>query len=320
MSGADEFALIRRHFAPLAGDPAARGLLDDAALLPTTGAPLVLTTDSIVEAVHFLPDDPIATVAQKALRVNLSDLAAKGAEPVGYLLTLFWPDARPAAEIEAFAAGLAADQARFGLALLGGDTVATPGPLCVTITAIGRPLGRAPDRRDGEAGDQLWVSGPIGDGRLGLEAARGALSQASPADAAWLCARYRTPEPRLDLAGVVARWASASMDVSDGLLADAAKLAEASGLGVVIERAAVPVSGPAARVLAGGGWSALDLLSGGDDYQILLSAPAAAAPALEAAGFTRIGALTAAPGLVLREPDGTNAPVPTAGFTHRLGR
>ena len=158
MAGADEFETIRALFAPLATSPEARGLLDDAAVLRPSGR-LVLTTDAIVEGVHFLPSDPVESVARKALRVNLSDLAAKAADPVGYLLTLCWPRTRPAAELAAFAAGLAQDQAQFGITLLGGDTVSTPGPLTVAVTAVGAaPEGAAtPDRRAGRPGQDLWL-------------------------------------------------------------------------------------------------------------------------------------------------------------------
>jgi len=324
MSGADEFEVIRRWFAPLAAAPGARELLDDVAVFEPDG-PLALTTDAIVEGVHFLPSDPMQTVAQKALRVNLSDLAAKAARPVGYLLTLFWPNERPAAEIARFAEGLAADQARFGLGLLGGDTVATPGPLSVAITAFGSLEGaRAPDRRFGTAGQDLWVSGEIGDGWLGLQAALGRLDWPDAALAQPL-ARYRTPEPRLQLAELLRAEASAAMDLSDGLIADASKLAQASGVGAELWLDQLPLSAAGARYLAAAPDGRAQLACGGDDYEILFSADPAARPRLERwsgqAGLrlTRIGRLDAAPGVRVLE-DGRAIATPCAGFAHRLGR
>lgn len=324
MSGVDEFEVIRRLFAPLAAAPGARELLDDAAVIETPG-PLVVTTDAIVEGVHFLPSDPIESVAQKALRVNLSDLAAKAARPVGYLLTLFWPNERPALEIGRFTEGLAADQARFGLGLLGGDTVSTPGPLSVSVTAFGSLDGaRAPDRRFGRAGQDLWVSGVIGDGWLGLQAAlgRSTLSQVLQ-DAA--LKRYRLPEPRLGLQQLLRTYASAAMDLSDGLLADAAKLAHASGLGAEIWLEAVPVSACGAAYLEAEPEGRGQLAAGGDDYEILFSADSAHRAMLDEvaltgqAALTRIGRLRPEPGLTVLGSGGV-IEVRGVGFAHRLGR
>jgi thiamine-monophosphate kinase len=312
VSGADEFALIARHFAPLAKNAAARGLLDDAALLDA----LVITADAIVEGVHFLPDDPIDTVAQKALRVNLSDIAAKGAAPVGYLLTLQWPDTRPAGEIAAFAEGLARDQATFGVKLLGGDTTRTPGPLTISVTMLGRPLGATPSRGGARAGDDLWVTGTIGDGVLGLAALRGEIG----ADAR-LVERYRRPSPRTSFAAVIARFATASLDVSDGLLGDAAKLADASGVRAVIDPQMIPLSAPAGawRDAQGDGEAALTrLATGGDDYEILFAAaPASRAPIEEAAAeiglrVTCIGRLEAGAGV-------DAGALAVGGHVHRIG-
>lgn len=320
MSGGDEFALIAKHFAPLARDPAARGLIDDVALLQMPGA-AVLTADTIVEGVHFLPDDPIDTVAQKALRVNISDIAAKGAAPAHYLLTLQWPKNRPVEEIARFAEGLARDQEVFGCTLLGGDTTSTPGPLAVSVTMLGRPLGvSTPSRGGARAGDDIWVTGAIGDGVLGLKA----LTESLALDAAHtdeLVARYQTPTPRVALAATVATFASASMDVSDGLLGDAAKIAAASGVRLVIEPDRVPLSA------AGAAWLSAQahrdaaralLFNGGDDYEILFTAAVAKrARLIEAADdagvrLTRIGAAAAGQGV---EAGG----LPVGGHVHRLG-
>lgn len=315
MSAADEFAIIARHFAPLATAPGARGLLDDAGVVkPAAG--LVVTTDAIVEGVHFLADDPLDTVAQKALRVNLSDLAAKGAQPVHYLLTLAWPVGRDPAAIATFAAGLAADQAAFGCSLLGGDTVSTPGPLLVSITAFGAPLRPDPPSRAGaKPGDDVWVSGPIGDGALGLKAARGAGAAVDPAIRAALAARYRTPTPRLDLAALVAEAATASMDVSDGLFGDAAKIAAASGVQIAIEANAIPRSPAALAWLAVFPQDAA-CLADGDDYELLFTAPPSARARMAAfadRGVTRIGAVASGGGVVC---DGAPA---GGGYRHKIG-
>lgn len=273
MSGADkpgEFETITRLLRPLATDPAARGLLDDAAVLtPPPGRDLVLTHDTLVEGVHFLPSDPPETVAQKLLRVNLSDLAAKGAEPFGYLLSTAWSSRCDWTFRAAFARGLAVDQARFGLSLLGGDTVVTPGPLTVGATLLGwMEPGRGPARADARQGDLLYVTGPIGDGRLGLMAARGDL------DAPALLEHYRRPQPRLDKLDAIRGLARASADVSDGLIADAGRIAQASGTGVRIDLEAMPLSPDAQAWLARQPdevEARLTLATGGDDYQLLLA-------------------------------------------------
>lgn len=320
MSDGDEFALIAKHFAPLARDPAARGLIDDAALLNMQGA-AVITTDAIVEGVHFLPNDPIEMIAQKALRVNISDIVAKGAAPAHYLLTLQWPKSRPSAEIAGFAAGLARDQETFGCTLLGGDTTSTPGPLAVSVTMFGRPLSvSTPARAGANAGDDVWVTGAIGDGLLGLKALTEGLVLTAP-HVADVVARYRTPTPRVALAATVAAFASASMDVSDGLLGDAMKIATASAVRIVIDPYRVPLSDAGAawleaqpnRAVARGA-----LLNGGDDYEILFTAaPSKRARILEAtddAGvpLTRIGSVVAGQGVDAGD-------LPVGGHVHRLG-
>lgn len=320
MSGADEFDIIARHFAPLATSAGARKLLDDAALIEGAGA-LVVTADAIVESVHFLPDDPIDTIAQKALRVNLSDLAAKGAAPFGYVMTLQWPDTRPGAQIAAFAEGIARDQQVFGLALLGGDTVRTPGPLGISITMFGRPLGdRIPDRAGARAGDDLWVTGVIGDGALGLAACQGEL-HLDAAHIAALIERYRVPSPRTTFAAAVAQHATASMDVSDGLFGDAGKLAGASGVALSVDPASIPLSaaGEVWRAAQADARAALErLANGGDDYEILFTAASSAREALVAAAadiglrLTRIGAARAGAGV---EAGGLHI----GGHTHKLG-
>ena len=272
-----EDSLIARYFRPLATDPGAFGLTDDAAVLKALGEDIVVTTDAIVEGVHFLSDDPPHTVAKKALRVNLSDLAAKGASPAGFVLTLAL---RGVDEtwLAAFARGLEEDAGAFNCPLLGGDTVSTPGPLMVSITAFGRvPQDRMVHRSGAKPGDHIFVTGTIGDAALGLDILRnGKAAAALASDAAsreMLIGRYRVPQPRSALALAIRAHAHAAMDVSDGLAGDLAKLCAASGMSAVIDLPAIPLSKATSAVLAGGAVSMGAILSGGDDYEILCAVP-----------------------------------------------
>lgn len=284
---AAEFAFIARHFRPLAG-PGALGLSDDAAVfLPPAGRELVVCADAMVCGVHFLPTDPPDTVARKLLRVNLSDLAAMGAEPLGYLMTVSVPPDLPVDWFEGFSAGLAIDQAAYGLSLLGGDTTSTTGPLVLSLTIIGHVAPGTALRRNGaRAGDGVWVTGTIGDGTLGLACLTGGLADPT----GYLASRYRIPQPRLGLklAGI----AHAAIDVSDGLVQDLGHLCRESGVAARIEAALVPAS-DAAR-MAGPDWLERRL-TGGDDYELLLAVPPIAEAALLAAAaaagvpVTRIG-------------------------------
>ena len=272
-----EFELIARYFAPLAeAAPGAQGLLNDAAVFdPARADSLVLTLDTMVEGVHFLAADPPGLIGRKLLRVNLSDLAAMGARPRGYLLATAFPKDLDEAWIAAFAAGLAEDQAVFGIALYGGDTVSTPGPLTLSLTAFGEvPQGRALSRAGARAGDLVYVSGTIGDGALGLRVLRGEYPALTAAERAALAARYQLPEPRLALGEALAAQglASAAIDVSDGLVADLAHITQASGVAAEVEAGSVPLS-PAARAALSSDPALLPgLLSGGDDYELLFSA------------------------------------------------
>ena len=307
---AGEFGTIRDLLAPLAHPEWGRGLLDDVAVLPSRpGYDLVLTKDALVEGVHFLPADPLDTVAQKLLRVNLSDLAAKGAEPFGYLLACHWSPRCGWAEREAFAAGLAADQRTFGLSLLGGDTVGTPGPASFSATLLGWvPRGRTVGRNTARPGDRVFVTGQIGDGWLGLQAAQGALTL-EPERVAALVEHYRRPLPQVEFGGVVREWATASADVSDGLVADIGHIAEASGVGIEMDLELTPMSA------AGHVWfdSRVDpqaafeqLATGGDDYEIVFTAPASAEAALRREAdrrhlrLTQVGRVVAGQGMVVR--------------------
>lgn len=273
-SGASgEDSLIARYFKPLATDPGAFGLEDDAAVLRARGADIVVTTDAIVEGVHFLPGDPPDTLARKALRVNLSDLAAKGASPAGFLLTLALRHADDD-WLAAFASALGEDAKSFLCPLLGGDTVSTPGPQTISITAFGRVAeGRMVHRSGAKVGDHVMVTGTIGDAALGLDILNGgAVTSALAGDQAakeMLISRYRVPQPRNALAEAVREYASAAMDVSDGLAGDLTKLCAASGVSAAIETPLVPTSKPAAALLARGVINLEALISGGDDYEIL---------------------------------------------------
>jgi thiamine-monophosphate kinase len=281
-----EDALIARYFAPLATHAGADGLRDDAALfVPPSGGSLVLTADALVAGVHFLPDDPPEMIARKALRVNLSDLAAKGARPAAFLLALALPPDWEEDWLAAFAKGLGEDCATFGTSLIGGDTVGTPGPVTVVVTALGLVPGHEIPRRKGaRPGDGLYVSGTIGDGALGLLVGRGddRLIGAPQAEAQFLLSRYRLPEPRLALAPAVLAHASAAMDVSDGLVGDLAKLLAASGASAEVELEAIPLSDPVRLAVAADPELHDVALTGGDDYEILCAVPPSESAAFEA--------------------------------------
>src|SRR3954447_7874583 len=272
-----EDSLIARYFKPIATDPGAFNLGDDAAVLDGQGGDVVVTTDAIVEGVHFLPGDAPDTIARKALRVNLSDLAAKGAEPAGFVLTLALR-AVDDAWLAPFARALGEDAASFRCPLLGGDTVSTPGPLMISVTAFGRVAeGKMIHRRGAKPGDRVVVSGTIGDAMLGLDVLKGGAAAAALADDRAACdmliGRHRLPQPRNALAQAVRDHASAAMDVSDGLAGDLGKLCAASGVSAAIDVPSIPLSGPAANLMARGAVRIEALVSGGDDYEILCAIP-----------------------------------------------
>ncbi|HVW73546.1 MAG TPA: thiamine-phosphate kinase [Rhizomicrobium sp.] len=289
----NEFDIIARFFAPLAGE-GAFGLKDDVALLPQrAGHDLIVTTDAISEGTDFFAFDPAGTVARKALRVNLSDLAAKGAEPAGYLLNLSLPHSIHDEWLAAFAAGLASDQKAFGFSLLGGDTGATEGPLTIAVTAFGFvPSGRLVRRSGARVGDAVYVTGTIGDSGGGLAIFKRETHVLSDADRDYLTARYRVPEPPLAFAAQLPAIAHASVDVSDGLIADLGHIASASGVRIVVEGEQVPLSAPLKAL-----WGEQVLrraVSAGDDYQIAFTAPDGLA-----GPFTRIGRVMAGEGVSL---------------------
>ena len=285
-----EDELIARFFAPLAG-PAGLGLTDDAACLAAPpGHDLVLTTDMLVAGVHFFADDPPDAIAKKALRVNLSDLAAKGAEPLGFLLSLALPQDWTEAWLAAFAGGLGDDAKTYGCPLIGGDTVKAASGLALSITAVGAvPQGAMVPRPGVAEGDVLYVTGTIGDAALGLR-----LFGAAPADRAWISGvgavaqdhlrhRYRLPLPRLGMRQALRAHAHAAMDVSDGLAGDLAKMLRLTGMSAAIACADVPLSAAARAALAEDPALIVPILSGGDDYEILCAVVPTAAAAFEAA-------------------------------------
>ncbi|AWM86970.1 thiamine-phosphate kinase [Microvirga sp. 17 mud 1-3] len=271
-----EDALIARFFAPLAA-AGGLGLKDDAACIsPRPGHDLVLTTDALVETVHFLPGDPPGSVARKALGVNVSDLAAKGAEPVGFLLALALPEDWTEAWLSAFAAGLGEAAGDFRCPLLGGDTVKARGALTLSVTALGEvPAGRMVPRTAAKAGDILCVTGTIGDGALGLDLRKDPPWAAglSPGERDFLAARYLHPQPRHQLAVALRDQARAAMDVSDGLAGDLAKMMRASGVSAVVDLDRVPLSLAAAMAVRTDPGLIDRIVTGGDDYEILCAVP-----------------------------------------------
>jgi len=319
-----EDELIARVFAPMAG-AAALGLADDAALLPPMREGLVATTDMLVAGVHFFADDPPAAIAKKALRVNLSDLAGKAADPLGFLLSLALPADWANDWLEAFAAGLAEDARAYACPLLGGDTAATPGPLTLSVTALGRAVDdRFTPRSGARPGDAIFVSGTIGDAALGLILRRdpALAARLSPKSREFLLDRYLLPRPRLDLAPLLRECASAAMDVSDGLAGDLAKMIRASGVGAEVDLAKVPLS-PAAREAIALEPSLVDFaLTGGDDYEILFCAGSRSNPFARAAAgletpLSKIGEATAAKGPpVFRDAAGTVRNFNKLSFSH----
>jgi len=292
---------IKRYIAPLVTSEGADGLRDDVAILSTDGV-VIVSMDTLIEGVHFLENDPMETVGRKLVRVNVSDILAKGAAPYEALLSIAWPRGWVEAEFAALIRGIARDFEAFGISLIGGDTVGTEGPLSLTMTLTGQCFGDGPVRRaSGSVGDWLWVSGEIGWGHMGLEAAVGG------GDAAAV-KRYRVPViGNNDLAKIIAVKASASMDISDGLLIDVLRLSQASGCGAEIDLDRVPLAQPSDGLDV-----VLEQCTGGDDYAVLVAAPQGAAMP----GFTRIGVLTDKTGLSLRHK-GKNVNVPvTLGFEH----
>lgn len=323
-----EEELIRTYLAPLArANEGAFGLRDDCAIYsPTPGTDLVISTDAIAAGVHFFADDRPEDIAWKALAVNVSDLAASAALPRVYQMALSFPDAPAHAFMERFSSGLADAQAAFGIVLSGGDTDRRPGPMTVTITAIGEvPAGFRLTRDGARPGDALFVTGELGDAACGLKLRRGdgdarawPLASRERTD---LIGKYLRPHPRIELTPLLRRIATAAMDLSDGLAKDLGRLAASSNTGAVIDRSRLPMS-PAVRRLIATDESLTDLvLSGGDDYELLFTASPdreaeiTAWAADAAVEVTRVGTLVPRPGLHLRTSEG-DLPLRPSGWDH----
>jgi len=273
----DEFDTIECFLKPLVSrTPEALGLADDAAVYtPPQGHDVVVTTDILVGGVHFRPEDAPDVIARKSVGVNVSDLSAMGAVPAGFTLALALPDGLPDDWVQRFAAGLAVEQSNMSIRLWGGDLSRTPGPLTVSVTAIGHvPAGRAVRRNGAQVGDEVWVSGVIGDAALGLAVLGGRLSNLSADRRNDLVTRYHVPPSRVELAPFLPDIATAAIDVSDGLVADLVHITEESGVAAVIDLASIPRSVAGREALS----LELDLLAtsltGGDDYELLFTVPA----------------------------------------------
>ncbi|WBQ08874.1 thiamine-phosphate kinase [Hyphomonadaceae bacterium ML37] len=326
MSGGGEFDYIARRLAPLsAGCPGAAGLKDDGAVIaPAPGHELAVTSDTLISGVHFPADEDPALVAAKALRVNLSDLAAMGARARAYMLNVSWPDGADDALRERFADGLAAEQALFGVHLIGGDTTASLGPWMITITAFGElPIGSAVRRRGAQAGDLAVVTGTIGDAWLGLQARLGTRERLDAPHEDYLAQRFTRPEPRLSLVAAIRQHAHGAIDVSDGLLADFEHIAQESRLSLTLALEDIPLS-PAALA-----WledqpdakqARLELAAGGDDYELALAVAPPELEALRAAAeplaLTVVGRFSAGPPDLHVTWEGEPVALTKTGFTH----
>ncbi|MCM0021105.1 MAG: thiamine-phosphate kinase [Tagaea sp.] len=313
-----EFETIAELFRPLTmGDPDALELADDAArLVPRAGYEIVVTADQLIEGVHTLGTEPADLVAKKALRRNLSDLIAKGANFRGYFMTLALPRKTTDAWLELFCRGLAEDGRLFGIPLLGGDTATTKGPLVVSITALGEvPEGRMLRRSGARAGMDLYATGTIGDAAFGLDALQGRIPRNATFEA-----RYFLPEPRMAFVTHAARFAKAAIDISDGFMADLGHMCRASGVAAIVRPSSLPVSGALRRALKDGA-PVERALTGGDDYEVLFAAETRVQTTLRRMAqrgglpVTRVGKFVEGePGRIeMRDMPGLSA---RPGFTH----
>ncbi len=323
-----ETDLIQTYLAPLAaGHPGAFGLRDDAALIsPEPGTDIVITTDPVRAGVHFFETDRADDIAWKALAVNVSDLAAKGARPLAYTMALAFPEAPERAWMQNFAEGLRAAQAEFGCHLIGGDTDHASGALSIAITALGSvPRGRMIRRTTARAGDHLFVTGTLGDAALGLRLHREPAfmsRELTSGDRAFLSARYLRPNPRVALAPLLLATASASLDISDGLLKDLGRLATGAGAGVTLRFEALPLSPPARNMIRAAPEFVRNIVAGGDDYEILFAVPPEHLEALRRAvpslpfQVTEIGRLASGGGVTLLDGSGQAMHFSRGGYDH----
>lgn len=300
---------IARFFAPLtAGEPGAYSLTDDAALL-TPPHPVIITTDSVITGIHVLGNASATEIAEKLVRRNLSDLAAMGAMPWRYTLNLHTPPGLPDAWYAEFAFALSRLQLYFGMVLVGGDSSTGRGPVHATLTCLGLATHGTLQRSTAHVGDDVYMTGTIGDAALGLKVLQHTLVLEA-AMAEYLVERYDRPEPRLEIGARLHGLAHAVIDISDGLLADAAQLAQASQVQLQLTREALPLSDAARAVLAEDTSRWTHILTGGDDYELLFTAPPTSRAALDLLDVTRIGCVVAGNGVLL---DGTHA---TGGYEH----
>ncbi|MGJ3260744.1 MAG: thiamine-phosphate kinase [Rhodospirillales bacterium] len=316
----DEFDIIQRYFAPLTrGHAAALGLEDDAAVLANRdGYDRVVTTDAIVQGVHFLEDEAPGNIAHRLCASNLSDLAAMGAAPVGFTLAAAWRKDTDAAFIERFASALGEWVDEYTFPLLGGDTVTTPGPMMFSLTAIGEvEAGRRLSRTGARPGDTVYVSGTVGDGALGLAAAKGGLPDLAAAHGDYLMQRFRRPSPRISTGRALVGHAGACIDVSDGLVQDLGHISEVSGAAIRIDAGRVPLSDAARAALDADPGLLAAILTGGDDYELAFTARAA--PPAGDAPLTAIGEVTAGSGVTVTGSDGAPMQFEHGGYNHFAG-
>ena len=324
-----EFDLVSNVFGPLAAQaPGSLNLTDDAAIIsPSRDQEVVVTADTIVEGVHFRSEDPPKTVGVKALAVNLSDLAAMGATPHGYTLSAAWPSKASTTWITDFAVGLMSMQEQHHIYLLGGDTVATPGPICLNVTAFGLiDKGKAVRRSGARPGDVLYVTGTLGDAALGLRLLMDQVSTRLCTDLqSDLIARYQQPQPRTMCSKLVRKHATSAIDVSDGLVADVAHLASASHVRILIRHSSIPISTAARQMIDEDHAQGVHVWRGGDDYELAFTAPRDSQVDKHIAEFldipiTEIGEVFKADGntgAVTLVDDNDNAiDVGTGGFRH----
>lgn len=330
-----EFQIIERFFAPLAATaPGALGLRDDAAIVSVApGCSVVVSTDTLIEGVHFLLQDSAADIAARGLAVAFSDIAAMGAEPLAYMLSLslpqVWASEQRERWLESFSGELRGEQQAIGVALIGGDTVATPGPLSLTLTVFGAVATGCELRRSGaRPGDVVYVSGSVGDAALGLLVLKGDLQELDDAQRQMLAVRFRRPRPRLDLGLRLRGVAHAAADVSDGLVADLDHICEASDVCATIEMGRIPISQAALAAVRAEPARRARIFSGGDDYELVFTAPLAAADDIARIGaelglaLTAIGRIAARnsqasePRLRVLGEDGNEVSLSDGGYSH----
>ncbi|MDG1273737.1 MAG: thiamine-phosphate kinase [Alphaproteobacteria bacterium] len=326
--GLDEFDRIKKYFKPLAS--AERGsldLLDDAAVLPIgSDSELVISTDALVEGIHYVGDEDASLIAQKSLRTNLSDMAAMGAAPWAYTLSLILDPLKKCSAdqwLDSFVAGLQIDQNKYDVRLIGGDSVVGAGPTVISITIIGKLNNKGPLVRSGALqNDDIYVSGTIGDSAAGLQVIKGSLDFLDFSDQIYLKNRYYLPQPRVALGLALVGLASAAMDVSDGLIQDMGHLCSASGLAAVINWPNVPLSPPVITLLESKSISISAIINGGDDYELLFTAPSILRPDIEElskkaeVSLTRIGYMTEGADVLLMDKENQLISVAGAGFKH----